>query len=292
MSRNFNIYLFNKVGNSYKLDENLFKMRPKKILLFLFILCLSSCKVNQLTGKKTFNIMGNKQLFATSFQQYDAFLKENKIIQNTAESESIQAIGKKIAFAAEQYFAFKGYPDYLKDYAWEYNLVDDKLVNAWCMPGGKIVFYTGILPIAGNESGIAAIMGHEVAHALANHGGQRMSLAMAQQGVGILTQSIVKEQPEKKKNAILMAYGIGSSIGVMMPFSRKHESEADKIGLELMAIAGYDVDEAPQLWERMKAQSKGNTPEFLSTHPSEERRIQNLKMWSAEAKALAIQINP
>ena len=236
--------------------------------------------------------MGNKQLFATSFQQYDAFLKENKIIKNTAESEAIQAIGKKIAFAAEQYFAFKGYPDYLKDYAWEYNLVDDDLVNAWCMPGGKIVFYTGILPIAANESGIAAIMGHEVAHALANHGGQRMSLAMAQQGVGILTQNLVKEQPEKKKKAILIAYGIGSTIGVMMPFSRKHESEADKIGLELMAIAGYDVDEAPQLWERMKAQSKGNTPEFLSTHPSEERRIQNLKMWSAEAKALAMQINP
>ncbi len=236
--------------------------------------------------------MGNKQLFATSFQQYDAFLKENKIIKNTAESEAIQAIGKKIAIAAEQYFAFKGYPDHLKDYAWEYNLVDDDLVNAWCMPGGKIVFYKGILPVASNESGIAAIMGHEVAHAIANHGGQRMSLAMAQQGFGILTHSIVKDQPQKKKNAILMAYGIGSTIGVMMPFSRKHESEADKIGLELMAIAGYDVDEAPQLWERMKAQSKRNTPEFLSTHPSEERRIQNLKMWSADAKALAMQINP
>ena len=160
------------------------------------------------------------------------------------------------------------------------------------MPGGKIVFYTGILPIAKNTDGIAAIMGHEVAHALLDHGGQTMSMSMAQQVGNIVAVKATEKQPEKKRNAILMAYGIGSSVGAVLPFSRKHESEADKISLELMAIAGYDVTEAPKLWERMKAASGGKSqPELLSTHPSNQRRIDELKRWIPDAKALAIKVN-
>ena len=244
---------------------------------FLFLILFSACKTNQLTGKKSYNFMSNKQLFPMAFKQYDIFLKEHKLVNHTAESEQIKAIGAKIAAAAQAYFSYKGAPHFLKDYAWEYNLVEDPLVNAWCMPGGKIVFYTGILPVAQNEDGIAVIMGHEVAHALAEHGGQRMSAGLTQQGLGLILNKTTENQPEKKQKAIMAAYGVGSTVGIMLPFSRKHESEADKIGLELAAIAGYDVAEAPKLWERMQALGGKKPPEILSTHPANQTRINNLK---------------
>lgn len=264
-------------------------MSPKNV--FIFVLLFISCKTNYLTGKKTFNAFSNKQLFPMALQQYNSFLSDNEVINNTNEQRKIIQIGEKIAIAAQQYFAFKGYPNYLDEYAWEYNLVKNEQLNAWCMPGGKIVFYTGILPVALNDNGIAAILGHEVAHALADHGGQRMSIALAQQGLSIVAIKATENQPKKKRQAILTAYGIGSTIGGVLPFSRKHEMEADKIGLELMAIAGFDVSEAPLLWERMKAASNGNSPpEILSTHPSNQTRIDNLKRWQADAKALAIEI--
>ncbi len=226
-----------------------------------------------------------------AFKQYETFLNENKVVHNTSESEQIKQIGQQIAAAAQKYFAYKGAPDFLKEYAWEYNLVENDAVNAWCMPGGKIVFYTGILPIAKNKSGIAVIMGHEVAHALAEHGGQRMSAGITQKGIGLLLNKTTEKQPEKKRKAILAAYGVGSAVGVMLPFSRKHETEADKIGLELAAIAGYDVTEAPKLWERMQAQSGQKPPEILSTHPANQTRINNLKAWGPQAEALAKKIN-
>jgi predicted Zn-dependent protease len=260
--------------------------------LFVVFLLLAGCKTNVLTGKKTLNFFGNnKQLFAMSLQQYQSFLKENEVIINTKEADLIKSIGKDIARAAQTYFAFKGQPNMLNDYGLEYNLVDNKQVNAWCMPGSKIVFYTGIMPIAANADGIATIMGHEIAHALADHGAQRMSLGIIQQAGGVITAETTKNQDARKRALIMMAYGVGSTVGGMLPFSRKHESEADKIGLDLMTIAGYNPHEAPKLWERMKAQSKNGTPEFLSTHPSEERRIANLHMWIPEAEALAKKIN-
>jgi len=265
-------------------------MKATYILVLLIV--FSACKVNHLTGKKTFNAFSNKQLFPMALQQYNSFLKENEPVVGTIEQRQIVDIGKNIANAAQKYFAFKGQTNFLKDYNWEYNLVKNAQRNAWCMPGGKIVFYSGILPIAKNIDGIAAIMGHEVAHALADHGGQRMSIGMAQKGLGFIADKATAKQPEAKRNAILTAYGIGSSIGAVLPFSRKHESEADKIGIELMAIAGYNVDEAPILWERMKAASGGKSqPEILSTHPSNQRRIDNLKRWGSGAKVLAKEIN-
>lgn len=159
------------------------------------------------------------------------------------------------------------------------------------MPGGKIVFYTGILPVAKNTDGIAAIMGHEVAHALLDHGGQRMSISLAQQGLNLLAVKATEKQPENKRKAILTAYGVGSTVGAVLPFSRKHESEADKIGLTLMTLAGFDPEEAPKLWERMKAASGGKAPpEILSTHPSNQRRIDNLKNWIPETQKQVAQI--
>lgn len=225
-----------------------------------------------------------------AFSQYKAFLEDNKVL-STKESVEIKDIGQQIAKAAQTYFTYKGAPNYLKDYAWEYNLVENSARNAWCMPGGKIVFYTGILPVAKNKDGIAAIMGHEVAHALLDHGGQRMSISLAQQGLNLVALKATEKQPEKTRKAVLTAYGIGSTVGAVLPFSRKHETEADKIGLELMILAGYNPEEAPKLWERMKAASKGNAPpEILSTHPSNQKRIDNLKRWIPEARRLASEI--
>lgn len=245
-----------------------------------------SCATNPFTGKKTMALVPNSQLFPSAFSQYSQFLTSNNVITGTKDSEMITRVGQRIAVAAERWLNANGHQGYLNDYKWEYNLVDDKAVNAWCMPGGKIVFYTGILPIANGETGVAAIMGHEVAHALANHGQQRMSAAYVQQGLAVAGNVAIKD--EKSRNAFNQYYGIGSQVGVMLPFSRNHETEADKIGLYLMAIAGYNPNEAAELWKRMKANSGGEAPpEMLSTHPSNDSRIANLTALAPKAIAEA-----
>ena len=253
------------------------------ILTVAVFLVVAACKTNPFTGKSTLNFYPNSQIFPMAFAQYDEFLGDNKVITGTSDAQMITRVGQRIASAAERWLSANGYPGYLKDYKWEYNLVDDETVNAWCMPGGKIVFYTGILPITQNETGIAVVMGHEVAHALADHGAQRMSAGMLQQ-IGAVAGNVAIQDPEKR-NMFNQAYGLGSQLGVMLPFSRSHETEADKIGLQIMAIAGYNPDEAAELWKRMKAASGGEAPpEFMSTHPSNDTRINNLTAWAPDAK--------
>src|SRR6056297_4077931 len=255
----------------------------KKTLLILTIfLGVSACKVNPFTGQKTLNFYPNSQIFPTAFAQYDQFLGENKVVSGTAEAHMIRRTGQRISAAAERWLAANGYPGYLNDYKWEYNLVNDETVNAWCMPGGKIVFYTGILPITQNETGVAVVMGHEVAHALADHGAQRMSAGTLQQIGAVAGNVAIKD--DETRGLFNQAYGVGSQIGVMLPFSRKHETEADRIGLQIMAIAGYNPDEAAKLWRRMKAAGGQAPPEFLSTHPSNDTRISNLTAWAPAAK--------
>ena len=242
-------------------------MMRRLILTAAIFLAVAACKTNPFTGRSTLNFYPNSQIFPMAFAQYDQFLGENKVITGTSEAEMITRVGQRIATAAERWLDANGYPGYLKDYKWEYNLVNDETVNAWCMPGGKIVFYTGILPIAESETGIAVVMGHEVAHALADHGAQRMSAGMLQQ-IGAVAGNVAIKDPEKR-NMFNQAYGLGSTVGLMLPFSRSHETEADRIGLQIMAIAGYNPDEAAHLWRRMKANAGGQAPpEFLSTHPS------------------------
>ena len=247
-----------------------------------------SCATNPLTGKKTLNFVSNSELFPSSFQEYGTFLKENKVITGTADARRVESVGMKIKVAAEKYLAYLGQTQYLNDYRWEYKLVDSKEVNAWCMPGGKIVVYSGILPITKDDAGLATVMGHEVSHALANHGAQRMSASQLQSlgavGVAVATGS----QSAEKQQMWQQYYGIGSQVGVMLPYSRSHETEADKIGLTLMAIAGYNPDDAISFWTRMSANSNGQAPpEFLSSHPSDATRIANLKAMVPEAKATA-----
>lgn len=254
------------------------------ILVFIFL--VFGCAINPFTGKKTMALVPNSQIFPMAFQEYDSFLSKNKVVTNTAEARRIKNIGQKIAAAAERWLNANGYMSYLNDYRWEYNLVEDPQVNAWCMPGGKIVFYTGILPVARTDAGIAAVMGHEVAHALANHGQQRMSAAQYQ-AIGAVAGNLALGNDPKSQQIFNEAYGIGTSVGVMLPFSRKHESEADRIGLMLMALAGYEPMEAANLWKRMAANGGGSTPEFLSTHPSNSTRIENITEWAGQARAEA-----
>lgn len=245
-----------------------------------------ACSTNPFTGKQTLALVPNSQILPMAFQQYSEFLSDNKVVNNTADARMVKSVGQKISSAAERYLNANGYAGYLTDYRWEYNLVDSKDVNAWCMPGGKIVIYTGILPITKDEAGLAAVMGHEVAHALANHGQQRMSAGQLQQ-LGAVAGNIALSGDAENQAIFNTAYGLGSSVGVMLPFSRSHETEADHIGLILMAIAGYEPSVAAELWQRMQTQEQGAPPEFLSTHPASSTRIQNIQAWAPSARAEA-----
>lgn len=274
LARNFFVIFVEQTQNE--------KMK-KIVMILLVFMGVIACKTNPFTGQKVLNFYPNSQIFPTAFAQYDQFLDENKVITGTEDARMITKTGQRIAAAAERWLTANGYPGYLQDYKWEYNLVNDETVNAWCMPGGKIVFYTGILPICQGETGVAVVMGHEVAHALADHGAQRMSAGALQQ-LGAVAGNVAI-QDEQKRSIFNQAYGIGSQVGVMLPFSRSHETEADRIGLQIMAIAGYNPDEAAELWKRMKANSDGAAPpEFLSTHPSNDTRIANLSQWAPLAK--------
>ena len=183
----------------------------------------------------------------------------------------------KIKSAVEKYMADNNLSDQLKGFNWEFNTVESDQVNAFCMPGGKVVFYTGILPICKDDAGVAVVMGHEVAHAIAKHGNERMSQGLIQQFGGVALSVAIADKPAETQQLFQTAYAVGSQVGVMLPFSRLQESEADDLGLIFMAMAGYDPHEAPKFWERMSANSGGSAPpEFMSTHPSHETRIKKL----------------
>lgn len=255
---------------------------------FLALALVVSCAKNPFTGKSTLALVSNSEILPSAFQQYNQFLSENKVITGTAEAKKVESVGTKIKVAAERWLNANGQTGYLNDYQWEYKLVEDKAVNAWCMPGGKIVVYTGILPITKDDTGLATVLGHEVSHALANHGQQRMSAGLLQQlgavGVGVA----VGNKSQETQQLAMTAYGVTTQFGGMLPFSRNHESEADRIGLILMAIAGYNPEQAVTFWERMSANSGGQAPpEFMSTHPSDATRIAQIKALIPEAKAEA-----
>ena len=261
----------------------------KKISIIALLLIVFSCKTNPFTGKSTLNFMPNSKVFPMAFSQYSTFLQSNKVITNTNDAQMVKRVGERIAKAAKLWLDTNGYKGYLDDYRWEYNLVDSPEVNAWCMPGGKIVVYTGILPITKNEAGLAVVMGHEVAHALADHGAQRMSASTLQQ-IGAIAGSLALQSSKYAEytDQFMMAYGLGSNLGVMLPFSRSNETEADAIGIQIMAIAGYDPSEAPELWKRMSAKKNGaSSSSLLSTHPSDESRIKNLTQLVPKARAEA-----
>lgn len=258
----------------------------KKIMLILIIVLsyfANSCSTVPVTGRNQLSLIPASQLMSMSFQQYDQFLKENKLSDDAKQTATIKKVGSKIQKAVEDYMKMKNLSEHLNGYSWEYNLVESDQVNAWCMPGGKVVFYTGILPICKDEAGIATVMGHEIAHAIAEHGGERMSQGLLVQLGGMGLQAALQNEPELTQQIAMTAFGIGSQVGVMLPFSRLHESEADHMGLIFMAMAGYNPNEAVDFWQRMAAQGGAAPPEFLSTHPSNDTRIKDLKKLIPEA---------
>ena len=259
----------------------------------LFILGLLSvvfaCQKTIFTGRKSLNLIPNAQLNQMSLAEYRQFLSENKPMTTGKDVELVRCVGNDIKAATEVYYKSKGLQKDLKDFAWEFNVVDDPTVNAFCMPGGKVVVYTGILKVTQNEDALAVVMGHEIAHALANHGNERVSQGLvAQLGLTSLDLGLAMAQkPAQTRNLIMQAAGAGAQLGVLLPFSRKHESEADEIGLYLMAMAGYNPSEAAPFWGRMSKGGGGRPPEFLSTHPDPSKRSEKLKAMVPKAKAYA-----
>jgi predicted Zn-dependent protease len=259
-----------------------------RIFLSLFLMAgvIVSCSTNALTGKSQFTLFPESQLQSMASQEYVQFLSSNKVVATSAnkDAEMVRRVGQRITSAVESYYQKNGITDKLEGFKWEYNLVNDPAVNAWCMPGGKIVVYTGLLPITQNEAALAVVMGHEVSHALLQHGNQRMSQQMGAQAVQAGLQVALANKSQETQNIFMSAYGLGAQVGLILPFSRKHELDADHWGLNFAAMAGYNPREAIPLWERMeKAGSGQKPPEFLSTHPSEGKRIEQLERYMPEA---------
>ena len=249
------------------------------ISLIIVILFLSlSCTTVPITGRKQFIILPDYAMLSMSLQQYNEFLKTNKISSNQEQTQMVKKVGRKIQMAVEQYFTDKNMSYTLRDYKWEFNLIESEEKNAWAMPGGKVVVYEGLLPITRDEAGLAVVMGHEIAHAIAKHGNERMSQGLIVQMGGMALTKAMAEKPEKTRRLWMTAFGVGAQFGVMLPFSRYQESEADHLGLVFMAKAGYDPNEAVEVWKRMAQMKEGQTPpEFLSTHPTNETRIRKIK---------------
>ena len=255
-------------------------MKKVASLLFIGIAFIAvQCSSVPLSGRSQLSLVSNDKIFPMSYDQYDQVKKESQMIEGTDQSRMVKRVGTRIQRAVEQYFQEQGQSNYLSDYRWEFNLIkEDETVNAWCMPGGKVAFYTGIMPICKDETGVAVVMGHEIAHAIANHGSERMSQQYAAStGLGIASVLLTGGAgPTLSSEMILQAAGAGTSLGILA-FSRKHESEADKLGIYFMAMAGYNPQEAPKFWERMSSNSGGKAPpEFMSTHPSHDTRISDL----------------
>ncbi|HPE86199.1 MAG: M48 family metallopeptidase [Bacteroidales bacterium] len=242
-----------------------------------------SCSTVPFTNRKQINVLPSSMMLEMSLTSYDQFLSENPPMgADTKEVQQVKKVGTDIASAVDAFLKENGMDKRLKEFDWEFNVVQDETVNAWCMPGGKIVFYSGILPVTENNEGIAVVMGHEIAHALARHGNERMSQQLAVELGGMTLSVALQEKPELTQQIFLTSYGIGSTLG-SLAYSRKHEYEADRIGMILMAKAGYDPNHAIAFWEKMSAQGGPNQPEFLSTHPSDENRIKAMKKNLPEA---------
>jgi len=253
----------------------------KVVSLLLILFTLAGCSSVPLTGRKQVMLVSEQEVLSASLTQYTDFMKEAKKSTNKAQTDMVVRVGKRIAAATEQYLRNNGLEEEIKEFSWEFNLVDNPEMNAFCMPGGKIVVYTGLMGIVSSDDELAVVMGHEVAHAVAKHSNERMSQQlMAQYGAAILGVA-VQNKSAAVQQAASTVYGVGAQYGVVLPFSRKHESEADYMGLVFMAMAGYNPEVAVGFWEKMSA-GGASVPEFLSTHPSGEHRISDIKKYLPE----------
>jgi len=260
-------------------------MKPKNLVTALTLsVVLFSCQKVPITGRSQLHGYPESDMISLALTEYQKTLQQSKVITGTPEANMVNTVGAKISNAAVTLMKQMNQSDRLAGYAWEYHLLENKEPNAWCLPGGKIAVYSGILPITQNEARLAVVIGHEVGHAIAQHGNERMTQQMAAQLGGAALSIALSSKPAETQQIYQAAYGVSAQYGVLLPFSRTQESEADKIGMVLMAIAGYDPNEAVGLWERMKQVSQsGSVPEFISTHPSDQHRIDDIKKFMPEA---------
>ncbi len=248
------------------------------------LVIIAGCTTNALTGKSHIGIVSENQLQQMAQTEYKSFLSQNKVVSSSSnkDAEMVKRVGARIAAAISEYYAAQGKSDVTKGYDWEFNLVDSKEINAWCMPGGKVVVYTGLLPITQNEAALAIVLGHEITHAVAGHGGARMNNELLAQGLGSLGDALTSGNP-KVNNIFNTVYAPGVQVGVLLPNSRSQEYEADHYGLIFAAMAGYNPREAIPFWQRMAQAGGARQPEFLATHPSDENRIAKLQADMNEA---------
>jgi len=261
-------------------------MRKYRVLIAVAfaVVAISACSTVPITGRRQLMLVSDKEMLSMSFQQYAAFLKQNNLSANARQTQMVVRVGTRIEHAVERYFSAHGLADKLDGYQWEFHLVESKEANAWAMPGGKVVVYAGILPLCQNDTGLAVVLGHEVAHAVADHGAERMSHALLAELGGAALKTAIKNKPEKTRTLWMGAFGAGASYGALLPFSRTQESEADHLGLIFMSMAGYDPRAATAFWERMEKMGGGKAPpEFMSTHPSDQRRIADIRRHLPEA---------
>ncbi len=260
-------------------------MKNNVLFLLLIALLLSSCGSVPITGRKQLNLVSDAEVLQASLTQYASFMKSAKISTEKVKSEQVTRVGRKIAAATEAYLNANGMSAEVKNFQWEFNLVKDDQINAFCMPGGKIVVYEGIMKLISSDDELATVLGHEVAHAVAKHSNERMSQQLLAQYGAQALGSILQNQTAQTQQIAQQVYGLGANYAVMLPFSRKHEMEADDMGLVLMTIAGYNPDAAINFWQKMSA-SSGNSgkSDIASTHPSDAKRIANLQKKIPEVK--------
>ena len=260
--------------------------KMKKVLYLLFaVTVFTACHKNSVTGRKQLGLFKEETLQQMALTEYKSFLSQNQVMSETVnkDAEMVQRVGGRIAKAITDYYTQKGLGKELEGYKWEFNLVNNKEVNAWCMPGGKVVVYTGLLPITQNEAALAVVLGHEITHAVAHHGNERMSQGALAQGLEIVGNIATSNNP-KYNSLFNNVFAPGAQLGFLLPNSRKQEYEADHFGLNFAAMAGYNPREAVPFWQRMSvAGGNQKPPEFLATHPSDENRIAKLQSYMEEA---------
>ena len=255
----------------------------RRFMTWLTFVLFIGCSTVPISGRKQVNLYPESTMIEMSLTAYSEFLSEAQVVGDfDTQAKMVQDVGNKISAAVEEYMKNIKQTKRIEGFQWEFNLVNDPTVNAWCMPGGKVVFYTGIIPVCRDETGVAVVMGHEIAHAVARHGNERMSQAVVVNGAGATLDILTSEKPGLARDLLLQSYGIGSALGTLA-YSRSHESEADQLGMVFMAMAGYDPGQAAAFWERMAEVGGSQPPEWLSTHPSNQRRIKDIEEFLPEA---------
>ncbi len=260
----------------------------KKVVLSTSLALLAGCATVPITGRRQLSLVPESEMNTLAVTQYKQTLGTAKLSTNAAEIAMVRRVGQRVQAAVEKYFRDQGQSSQLEGYAWEFNLIDDpKTVNAWCMPGGKVAVYSGILPLTRDETGLAVVLGHEISHAVARHGAERMSDQLVTQGLSTAVSTALSQNATATNNIFLSAVGAGVGAGSqlgMLAFSRRQESEADHLGLIFMAMAGYNPAQALPFWQRMAAQSQNSTPAFLSDHPADATRIADIQRLLPEAQ--------